>query len=171
MMPILILGAVLLCIFGGTAFIGAPYVPSKSRELRRVFDKLCPLTPADTLVDIGSGDGVVLRAAAHHGARAIGYELNPILVGISRWLSRNQPLIDTRLVNFWRTQLPEETTVCYVFGDTRDIGRITSRIQARADQSSRSIRCISYGFELPGYEPIRTLGAHHLYEITPLQRG
>ena len=51
-----------LIVFAGfTAFTGAPYVPSKPREVKRAFTKLYKLSAKDVVVDIGSGDGLVLR--------------------------------------------------------------------------------------------------------------
>jgi len=79
---------VAILLFGLIVFRGAPYVPSQKRYVRQAFDELYPLGIRDVLVDVGSGDGIVLRLAAERGAQAIGYELNPLLVIISRWLSR-----------------------------------------------------------------------------------
>lgn len=166
---LLIVGGVLLVLFGGIAFIGAPYVPSKRRELRAVFRDLYPLSSTDVLVDIGSGDGVVLREAATYGARAIGYELNPILVAVSRWAARGNARIQTHMVNFWHADLPPDTTVCYVFGDSRDIAKIAQRIQQFSTRTQRTVSCISYGFELPHHTHTAQQGAHYLYQITPLQ--
>lgn len=172
-MTIVIILLVILLLFGLVAFVGAPYVPSKPREVRRALNDLYPLGIDDHLVDIGSGDGLVLRIASRQGARATGYELNPVLVAISRWLSRRDDRVSVKLANFWYVDLPEDTTVCYVFGDGRDIDRIAARVQRAANASIRSIALVSYGFELRDYTVERTLGAHHLYRITPeaLHRG
>ena len=66
-------------IVGFSAFMGAPYLPSHRRDVARAFDELYPLSSSDVLLDIGSGDGVVLRQASKRGARAIGYEIHPLL--------------------------------------------------------------------------------------------
>ena len=76
--------AAVVLLFGFVAFTGAPYVPSRRRDLQKAFDELYRLKKTDVLVDIGSGDGIVLREASRRGARAIGYELQPLLVLISR---------------------------------------------------------------------------------------
>ena len=160
---------ILFLLFGFVVFFGAPYVPSKKSELRRAFDELYPLGPNDTLVDIGSGDGIVLRIAAERGARAVGYEINPVLVLISKWLSRSTATITTHFASFWRAQLPEETTVVYVFGDSRDIRRMAEKVGEAANASGRTIAFISYAIAVPDLEPKNKVGAHFLYEITPLQ--
>mgnify|MGYP006197788405 CR=1 FL=1 len=158
----------LVLIFGGAALTGAPYVPSRRRDIKKAFSELYVLSKDDVLVDIGSGDGVVLREAARRGARAIGYEINPILVAISSWLSRKQPLVTVYLSNFWHSKLAADTTVVYLFGDGRDIKRIDKWLSTQAGRLNKSIFIISYGFKLPGRQPVRAAGAHFLYKVTPL---
>ena len=162
------LGLVLVMIFGGTAFLGAPYVPSRRRDVTRAFDELYSLKANDLLVDIGSGDGVVLRHAARRGAAAVGYEINPILVIISRWLSRKYPRVSVRLANFWHSQLPTDCTAVYLFGDGRDIKRMDNWLQNQADRLARPLMVISYGFAIPGRQPVKRAGAHYLYQIDTL---
>ncbi len=91
----------LVVVFGIVVFRGAPYVPSQRRQLAIAFDELYPLGHTDMLVDIGSGDGIVLREATRRGAKAVGYELNPILVIISKLLSRNDVRVRVELADFW----------------------------------------------------------------------
>lgn len=161
--------AIFVISIGAVAFIGAPYVPSKRSELRKVFTELYPLSRRDVLVDIGSGDGVVLREASSRGACAIGYEIHPLLVLLSRCLSRHDGHVSVQLANFWRTPLPDDVTVVYAFGDGRDIDKMYARIEAEATRIGRPITFISYAFEIKGVEIVKTVGAHHLYLIKPLQ--
>jgi hypothetical protein len=159
-----------IVVLGGfMAFTGAPYVPSMPGEVRRAFSKLYKLRKTDVLVDIGSGDGLVLRAARERGARAVGYEINPVLVGISRWLSRHDRRVEVRLANFWRTSLPDDTTVVYTFGDDRDIRRMYDKVVEEATRLGRHIWLISYGFKVPGVTMVRSEGAHILYRCDPLR--
>ena len=159
-----------IAIFCLVVLRGAPYVPSKRKLLDRAFTKLYPLSDKDTLVDIGSGDGVVLRAAAHRGAKAIGYEINPILVVISRFISRS-PLISVRLMDFWYADLPTETTVIYTFGEARDIKKMFEKARSTAIAHQKTIYFISFGFDVPGEKPHRYDGSFYLYKLKPLQRG
>jgi hypothetical protein len=170
MMAFLWIVAVIILLFGFVVFRGAPYVPSKKRELEKAFTELYPLKKDDVLVDIGSGDGVVLRQAAKCGARAVGYELNPLLVLISRWLCRHQPAIHVQLADFWFVSLPDNTTVVYVFGESRDIAKMAKKVASEATRLNRPISFISYGFAVAGETIVRTVGAHHLYRFEPLHR-
>jgi len=166
---ILIVLATILA-FGFVVFWGAPYVPSKKSELDRVFSELYAVGENDVLLDIGSGDGVVLRSAAKHGVgTAVGYELNPVLAVISKILSRRQSNIKVHVANLWNARFPEDTTVVYVFSESRDIGNIAEKVSIEATRLNKTLLLIVYGSQIPGAKPIRSLGAHSLYEISPLQ--
>ena len=160
----LLAGVVLL--FGFVVLRGAPYVPTKRRLLDKAFDELYPLGEKDVLVDIGCGDGVVLRAAAARGARAVGYELNPLLVLVARAFSRDSR-ISVRLADFWQVELPADTTIIYTFGESRDIKRMYRLAQKTASAHRRSIYFMSFGFAVPNVESVGYDGSFYLYKIKP----
>jgi len=58
------------------------WVPTPPELVERMLD-LATVTPADLVMDLGSGDGRNVIAAARRGARAIGVEYNPDLVRLS----------------------------------------------------------------------------------------
>ncbi|MCC6472519.1 MAG: class I SAM-dependent methyltransferase [Burkholderiales bacterium] len=60
-----------------------PWVPMPEHQLQRLLD-MAKLAPQDVVMDLGSGDGRIVIAAAKRGARAIGVEFNPDLVALSR---------------------------------------------------------------------------------------
>lgn len=161
--------AILAIFFGLVTFRGAPYVPSKKIYINQALRELYPLTTDDVLVDIGSGDGVVLRVASKLGARAIGYEINPILVFISRFLSRKDSRVSVRLVDFWLTHLPDDTTVIYVFSVKRDMKKIIKWAQSETNRLNRPLYLISFAFELGDMKSIKNVGAYHLYKFHSLQ--
>lgn len=160
---------IIVLAYGFTAFFGAPYIPAKTNDIETAFSKLRKLTAKDVLLDLGSGDGKVLRIAVKHGAAgAVGYELHPLLVAYSRLASRGLP-VKTALANMWRTPFPDDTTVVYIFSDSRDIAKLTQLIENEALRLGRTLAVISYGFKLKGYAPVKTAGAHHLFHVAPLQ--
>lgn len=162
--------AAFILIFGFVVFRGAPYVPSHTREVRRAFTDLYPLSEADVVADVGSGDGIILRLAVDYGAkRAIGYELNPILVGLSWLLARGDPAIQTKLADFWLVPLPDDVTLVYGFLVSRDGPKMAAHLQKEADRLGRAVYFMSYGSQLAGREVVKTVGAHHLYLFQPLQ--
>lgn len=160
--------AAVVVIFGLAAFRGAPYLPSKRRQVDEAFRQLYPLGRRDVMVDIGSGDGLVLRAAARRGARAVGYEINPLLVVISRLLCRQYKGTKTVLADYFFVSFPADTTVVYVFSESRDIGRMADKVANEAERLGRPLFFISYGFEVPRREPVKTYGAYYLYTFYPL---
>lgn len=157
--------------FGGAAMTGAPYVPSLKRDVAKSFDELYALGADDKLVDIGCGDGIVLREAAKRGARAIGYEINPIMVVIAKLICRKYDDIQVKQANFWRIDVPDDTTIVYTFGDSRDIERMAEWVRTQATRLNRPLYFMSYGFRLEGLQSLRSRGAHLLYELKPLHQG
>ena len=59
------------------------WIPSPSDMVGRMLD-LARVTPRDYVIDLGSGDGRNVIAAARRGAQALGVEYNPDLVALSR---------------------------------------------------------------------------------------
>jgi hypothetical protein len=59
------------------------WVPMPDDQLEKMLD-MARITPADFLMDLGSGDGRTVIAAAKRGARALGVEFNPDLVALSQ---------------------------------------------------------------------------------------
>ena len=59
------------------------WVPSPESTVEKMLD-IGKVTPQDFVVDLGSGDGRNVIAAARRGARALGVEFNPDLVELSR---------------------------------------------------------------------------------------
>ena len=159
----LIILLVLLVI--GTAFFGAPYVPTRRHDTDKVVRLL---RDGDVLVDLGSGDGRLVRAAAEKGHKAYGVELSPIIAAISWIVIRPvRHLARIRIGNYWHKKLPDDTTVVFVFLASSYMQKLRGYLEKESRRLGRPIRLISYGFELPGYEPVRTDKAVMVYDIQP----
>ena len=96
---LLTLFGIIIAVFLLTVLFGAPYVPTHKKELIKLF-KAINLSKKDTLVDIGSGDGIVLKIASSFNARAIGFEINPFLVLFSKVRLRKCKNVQIYLKNF-----------------------------------------------------------------------
>jgi precorrin-6B methylase 2 len=101
-MPAATRAAVLALLFAFTALAHAQAQPAKSYEPevgqpgkdvvwvptpQAVVDKMLDMakvTPADFVMDLGSGDGRTVITAAKRGARALGIEYNPEMVALSK---------------------------------------------------------------------------------------
>lgn len=157
-----------VALLGFSVFFGAPYVPSRRRDLKRMFDKLYPLSAKDTVIDVGSGDGIILREASRRGAKAVGYEISPLLVVISKWLSRHDKKVTISMANFWLAKFPKATTAIYAFSVERDARKLTKKIQSESDRLNKPLILICYGSPLPKKPAERTFEAYHLYLFEPL---
>ena len=155
----------IILIFCITAFTGAPFVPSRNKDLQEVFAKLYPIKKSDYLVDLGSGDGKVLKAANAYGARALGVEINPFLYAYSKLRFWSNPHIQTKYGDFFHMQFPTEVTVFYVFGDGRDIERMAKIVQKQANLARHDVYMISHAFDLANKKPVKQLNAYYLYKF------
>ncbi len=167
MVWIYVAGAIFL-FFTFVIFFGAPYVPSHKKDVKKVFEFL-KIGKKDLIVDVGSGDGIILRLAAQRGASAVGYELQPVLVLISKLAGFRYANVSTKLANFWRVSLPAKTTLVYAFSVSRDEKKLTAKIQSEATRLNKTIKLLCYSAPLSGMKPDLTFEAYSLYSFSPLQ--
>jgi precorrin-6B methylase 2 len=71
----------------------APWVPTSPELVEKMLD-LAEVTPRDFVMDLGSGDGRNVIAAARRGAHALGVEYDPDLVELSRRLAKEADVAD-----------------------------------------------------------------------------
>lgn len=70
---------------------GAPFCPSSAKKIKKMLE-LAQIKPTDRVVDLGSGDGRLVFAAAEQGAaKAVGYELDPFWFKISERKKAKSP--------------------------------------------------------------------------------
>lgn len=153
--------------FGLVVFIGAPYVPSHRQSLKKTFTKLYAISKKDVLLDLGSGNGLVLEQASRLGARAIGYEINPFLVLWSKIKYFSDKNIITHWGNFWLKEIPSNVTIVYAFVVTRDVQKLASKVQRAVNLRQRSLFLISFGNAVPDLPLVSENHSHYLYRIKP----
>ena len=71
--------AAMLAAVGSRAQLAAPFVVTDARDVALMM-RVADVGPGDYLVDLGSGDGRIVIAAAERGALAHGVEIDPALV-------------------------------------------------------------------------------------------
>ena len=69
------------------------WVPTSQALLEKMLD-MARVTPQDYVMDLGSGDGRNVIAAAKRGARALGVEYNPDMVELSRRIAAREGVAD-----------------------------------------------------------------------------
>jgi predicted RNA methylase len=141
--------------------MGAPYVPILKHQSDAFF-VLADMSRGQTIIDLGAGDGRLLRAAAARGMYGVGYEINPIMVVVSRivcWRYRAQ--IKLHLANLWQVTLPD-ADVIYVFLMPKHMTKLRELLDR---QVKRPTKVITYAFEIPGLTPTRHNTNTYVYQF------
>jgi Methyltransferase domain len=116
---LLALGGLTLARFGAAADIeekrtGGPYVPTPQIVVDEML-RLGKVGPNDFVVDLGSGDGViVLTAAQKHKARGFGVDIDPALVTLSNNEAKKRGLDDRvsfHVQDVFKTDISKATVV------------------------------------------------------------
>lgn len=154
-------------IFLLTVIFGPPFVPSHSKQVEKLF-QIINLSKSDVLIDLGSGDGRVLRLASSRIKRGVGLEINPILVGLSKIWHRRITNLEFHWTDARFYQLPHDATVVYVFGAKSFVQKIAKDMERFVSQYQRSLIIASYGFEIPFSQSGRQHGAYWVYYLSPL---
>lgn len=69
------------------------WLPSSQLLIDKMLE-MAKLSPEDYVIDLGSGDGIIIRSAAMLGAHGLGIEYNPYLVEYSRKKASEEGLSD-----------------------------------------------------------------------------
>lgn len=160
------LGVLLLIPTAYAGYIGAPWAPTRKRVLEKAFDEI-GFGTGDVLVDIGAGDGKIMLSALHRGARAIGYELSPIMWFVAKvrlMLSGSQGRAHLFMRNFYSQRLPRDCTVVFAFLMPKHMERIWTYVQRQDLPHGRYF--LSYAFPVRGVTPehvVREQGCAPVY--------
>jgi protein-L-isoaspartate O-methyltransferase len=112
---------------------------------------LAEVTDTDTVYDLGSGDGRIVRAAAERGAKAVGIEIDPELVSQSQEMIREAGLADrvtVRRGNIFKQDLTPATVVTMFLTST-----INAQLRPQLDRLRPGTRIVSHMFSMPGAKP------------------
>lgn len=144
---------------------GAPYVPLSPAELDAMMYLAQPQA-GELWIDLGSGTGRIGLRAARHGARSIGYEINPVLVLCNRLrlrLSRLMEWAEVRRANFWFADLSQADIVS-VYLIAYRMRKLQRKLAAELKPGSR---VLSVQFPLPDWKPAGKLNNVYLYLVPP----
>lgn len=154
-------GFLLPLIFGG-----APYVPSARKRVQTMM-RLADFKNTDHVVDLGSGDGLLLFSSLQAGAgTAEGYEIHPALVAISRRRSKWNRLNDRLTVHqrsYWNADL-SKTDVVVLYQIPNSMERLEKKLW---DELPMGARVVSNAFPFPNWKPIVEEERVYLYKKTP----
>lgn len=131
------------------------WVPTPERMIRRLL-QMADTSPADLVMDLGSGDGrVPIYAARHFGTRAVGVELEANLVRLSLEVARAQGV--AHLTQFVRQDLFEtDLSRANVITLYLSPGAMTL-LKPRLMALKPGVRVVSHQFTLDDWEADETI--------------
>lgn len=152
----------IIVLFLIASILGAPYLPTLNKQVEAALD-LIDLKKGQTLLELGSGDGRVLLAAAKRGINSIGYEINPILVLISLIRTiKYRHKVKIIWANYWRKDWPRADGV-FVFLIERYMLKLDNYLKL---YPYKPIKLVSFAFKIPGKKIVKTKSNTHLYIYT-----
>lgn len=132
-----------------------PFVPATNAQVENVFKVL--RARSGTLVDIGSGDGRIVIAAAKHGFKATGFELNPWLVWYSRfkaWRDGVHRSTSFHISDLWKVSFAQYSNVV-IFGVPQMMDQLEFKLANELPSSAKVVAC---RFPFPTWVPEHTAG-------------
>jgi hypothetical protein len=152
------------------------FVPTPGDVVERMLE-LAEIKKGDLVVDLGSGDGrIVIAAANTYGCRAIGYEIDSDLVRESRDRVNAEALSEIVTINnedmFTANLSKVDVVAAYLYPSA------LVKLKRQFEQLKPGARIVSHRCEIPGVEPNRRVvirshdsGEAHdvLLYVTPLR--
>jgi SAM-dependent methyltransferase len=129
-----------------------PFVPTPPVVVDAMLD-LAGVGPGDYVIDLGSGDGrIVIAAAKKRGARGFGVEIDSALVGEARREARRQGVdsrVEFRMDDLLQTDISRATVVTMYLYPRLMLG-MRPRLIAELKPGAR---IVSHEFGMEGWEP------------------
>jgi hypothetical protein len=141
---------------------GAAWTPTPQGVVHRMLE-LAKVTKDDTVVDLGSGDGrIIIAAAREYGAAAIGIEVDPFRILWSRLSIRRRGVQDRVKViggNFFSQNLSKATVVT-VFQRVGTNNRLRAKL---VSELASGTRVVSYQHLFEDWTPSETTSDPDIY--------
>lgn len=132
---------------------GALYVSTSKIRIDAFLNEI-KLKPDDLLIDIGCGDGRVLRKTNKlYKNPCIGLDMNPLANIKARILSVGYKNVNILYENFFKFDLSQADVVfCYLFPDV--MKKLSDKMKNELKKGAVVVSC---NFELPGFTPDKIL--------------
>jgi len=129
-----------------------PYIPTPPAVVDAMLE-LAGVGPRDYVIDLGSGDGrIVIAAARHRGARGFGVEIDSELVQAARRAAQHEGVarqVEFKVQDLFGTDLGQATVVAmYLY--PRLMIQLRPRLFAELKPGSR---VVSHDFDMAGWKP------------------
>lgn len=176
---LLLLVVISAFFFAIDAFLDLPYVATDRRKIETIIN-LANIKRGETVIDLGSGDGRLLFAAARRGAKAIGFEVNPFLVAITRIKARlsnlhprgevkaaprlhpgGGPEVIVKRQNLWKADL-KKADVIFVYGRRKTMQKFQDFVYQNAKKGTRVVVNTN---PFSNKKPLKSANGIFLYKI------
>jgi hypothetical protein len=126
------------------------WVPTPQRAVERML-RLAKVGPDDFLIDLGSGDGrIVIAAAKQYGAQGFGVDLNPDMVKLSQHRARQAGVADRAqfyVRDIFQTDLTRATVVTLYL-----LPELNIRLRPKLLQLTPGTRIVANAFDMGEWE-------------------
>lgn len=139
-------------LFGGGPELDVPYAETRPEVVARMLD-LAAVGPGDHVIDLGTGDGRILIAAARdRGARGLGVDIDPVLVREAEAAARRAGVADRiafRVQDLFETPLAQADVVTMFL-----LPEVNLRLRPRLLAELRpGARVVSHVFDMGDWRP------------------
>ena len=143
---------------------GALYVSTTQKRIAAFIDAV-PMQKGQLLVDLGCGDGRVLRQAwKNYHVNAIGFEVNLLAYLKARLLSLGLKQVQIKRKSFWSQNLARADVIfCYLYPDV--MRKLSAKLKAELKPGTWVVSC---NFSVPGLKPLRVLRPEGSLHSDPL---
>lgn len=130
--------------------LGAPFVPTSFKHAKEALVR-AKLQKGQYLIELGSGDGRVVRyAVKHYQLKGLGVEFQPLLILYSRLIAWLQKLsdVDFKQQNFYNTDLTK-ADILFLFLLPHTLKKLRPKI---LKECKKGVLIISHGFRIEEME-------------------
>jgi len=162
---IVVILLLIFCFWLSGFLFGAPFQTSSDKSIKNMI-KLSRVKKGEKVADLGSGNGKLVIEFAKRGAFVTGFEINPLLVWISRRRIRKlglQNKAKIKQANFWNANLSRFDVIC-VFQIGYIMGNLEKKLKKELKRKKR-VRLVSNTWKFPDKKPVRKEGHVFLYKF------
>jgi hypothetical protein len=129
------------------------WVPTPPELIKDMLD-MANITPNDYLIDLGSGDGRIVIAAAKRGIRALGIEYNPDMVELSKRNAQTEDVSDKATfmqADIFETDFSKATVLTMYLLPSLNLKLMPTILSMKP-----GTRVVSHAFTMGDWEPDQT---------------
>ena len=129
------------------------WVPTPPELVAAMLD-MAKVTPNDYVIDLGSGDGRIVIAAAKRGAKAVGIEYNPDMVGLSKANAEKEGVsakASFMQADIFETDFSQATVITMYL-----LPSLNMKLRDKILALKPGTRIVSHAFNMEDWEPDQT---------------